>query len=43
MDSHERRQDPRFTGSVEQTRAKYHDTPNSMCGMAVNGHVPGSP
>ncbi|NIE62402.1 c-type cytochrome [Burkholderia sp. Ax-1719] len=43
MDSHERPQDPRFTGSVAQTRAKYHDTPNSMYGMTVNGHVLGSP
>jgi thiosulfate dehydrogenase len=43
MDSHERPQDPRYTGSVAQTRAKYHDTPNSMYGMTVNGHVLGSP
>lgn len=32
MDSHERPQDPRFTGSVEATRTKYHDSPNSMYG-----------
>ncbi|MEJ0095920.1 MAG: c-type cytochrome [Methylocella sp.] len=37
MDSHERPQDPRFIGSVEQTRAKYHDTPMSMYGQLVNG------
>jgi thiosulfate dehydrogenase len=43
MDSHERPQDPRYTGSVAQTRAKYHDTPNSMYGMTVNGHVLGGP
>ncbi len=43
MDSHERPQDPRFTGSVAQTRAQYHDTPYSMYGMTVNGHVLGSP
>lgn len=43
MDSHERPQDPRFTGSVEATRAKYHDSPNSMYGQTVNGHVLGSP
>jgi thiosulfate dehydrogenase len=43
MDSHERPQDPRFTGSVEATRAKYHDSPNSMYGHTVNGHVLGSP
>ncbi|WP_408734132.1 c-type cytochrome [Paraburkholderia bannensis] len=43
MDSHERPQDPRYTGSVAQTRAKYHDTPYSMYGTTVNGHVLGSP
>ncbi|AJZ56402.1 cytochrome c family protein (plasmid) [Paraburkholderia fungorum] len=43
MDSHERPQDPRFAGSVETTRAKYHDSPNSMYGKTVNGHVLGSP
>ncbi|KAK43710.1 cytochrome C [Caballeronia jiangsuensis] len=43
MDSHERPQDPRFTGSVEATRTKYHDSPNSMYGKSVNGHVLGSP
>jgi thiosulfate dehydrogenase len=43
MDSHERPQDPRYTGSVAQTRAKYHDTPYSMYGMSVNGHILGTP
>ncbi len=38
MDSHERPQDPRFNGSVDQTRAKFHDTPMSMYGRIVNGH-----
>ncbi|MBK4734973.1 c-type cytochrome [Noviherbaspirillum pedocola] len=42
MDSHERPQDPRFTGSVQETRKKYHDDPTSMYGMTVNGHVLGS-
>lgn len=42
MDSHERPQDPRYTGSVAQTRAKYHDTPYSMYGTTVNGHVLGN-
>jgi thiosulfate dehydrogenase len=42
MDSHERPQDPRFIGSVEATRAKYHDSPYSMYGKSVNGHVLGS-
>jgi len=43
MDSHERPQDPRFTGSVQDTRAKFHDTPDSMYGRDVNGHVLGAP
>jgi thiosulfate dehydrogenase len=43
MDSHERPQDPRFSGSVEATRAKYHDSPNSMYGKTIDGHVLGSP
>lgn len=43
MDSHERPQNPRFVGSVEQTRAKFHDTPMSMYGQKVNGRVLGAP
>jgi thiosulfate dehydrogenase len=43
MDSHERPQDPRFKGSVAQTRAKYHDSPYSLYGTEVNGHLLGSP
>jgi thiosulfate dehydrogenase len=42
MDSQPRPQDPRFTGSVEATRAKYHDSPWSMYGKTVNGHMLGS-
>jgi thiosulfate dehydrogenase len=42
MDSHERPQDPRYTGSVAATRKKYHDTPTSMYGRVVNSHVLGS-
>lgn len=41
MDSHERPQDPRFTGSVAETRKKYHDEPTSMYGLTANGHVLG--
>ncbi len=37
VDSHERPQDPRFAGSVEQTRARYHDSAMSMYGRTVNG------
>lgn len=37
MDGHERPQDPRWLGSVAATRAKFHDNPNSLYGMKVNG------
>ncbi|MGA9865654.1 MAG: c-type cytochrome [Acetobacteraceae bacterium] len=43
IDSQERPQDPRFTGSVAETRAKFHDSPSSMYGREVNGHVLGAP
>lgn len=42
MDSHERPQDPRFTVSVAATRAKFHDSPDSMYGVKVGGRVLGS-
>ncbi|MGH8504533.1 MAG: c-type cytochrome [Stenotrophobium sp.] len=42
IDSQERPQDPRYTGSVEQTRQQFHDDPDSMYGKTVNGHVLGS-
>ncbi len=42
MNSHERPQDPRFTGNVADTRAKFHDTDSSMYGKTVNGKVLGS-
>ena len=41
INSQERPQDPRFTGSVAETRQKYHDTPMSMYGLRVNGVVLG--
>jgi thiosulfate dehydrogenase len=41
MNSQERPQDPRFSGSVADTRKKYHDEPTSMYGMTVKGHVLG--
>jgi thiosulfate dehydrogenase len=43
MDSQERPQDPRFTRSVEATRAAFHDTPQSMYGKKVNGRILGAP
>lgn len=42
MNSHERPQDPRFTGSVQETRKRYHDTEDSLYGIEVNGHLLGS-
>jgi len=43
MNSHERPQDPRFLGTVEATRKKYHDDPSdSMYGSTVDGHVLGA-
>lgn len=41
MDSHDRPQDPRFTGSVAETRRKFHDSPWSIYGQIVEGHVLG--
>lgn len=37
IDSQERPQDPRFQGSVAETRKKYHDSPMEMYGQTVNG------
>jgi thiosulfate dehydrogenase len=42
MDSHERPQDPRYTGSVAETRARFHAGSDWMYGQSVNGHVLGS-
>ena len=42
MDSHERPQDPRYVGTVAETRAQFHDDADSMYGKTVNGHLLGS-
>ena len=42
VDSHERPQDPRFTGRVDETRTRYHDSPYSMYGQTVNGVLLGA-
>lgn len=42
MNSHERPQDPRYTGSVQGTRDSFHDTPDSMYGREVAGKVLGA-
>lgn len=41
MNSHERPQDPRYEGSLEQTRKKFHDEPTDLYGQTVNGKVLG--
>ncbi len=43
MNAHERPQDPRYNGNLAETRKKYHDTPDSLYGTEVNGHVLGAP
>jgi thiosulfate dehydrogenase len=43
IDSQVRPQDPRFTGDIEQTRKKYHNSEYSMYGRLVNGAVLGDP
>jgi len=42
MDAHERPQDPRYKGDLAATRKAYHDTPMSLYGTTVNGHLLGS-
>lgn len=41
IDSQSRPQDPRYTGDVAGTRARYHDSPYSEYGLTVNGRVLG--
>jgi thiosulfate dehydrogenase len=43
MDSHERPQDPRFTGNLAQTRARYHDSKWSLYGTRQGGVMLGDP
>lgn len=42
INSHERPQDPRFTGDVAATRAQFHDSPHSLYGTTVDGKLLGS-
>ena len=41
LDSQERPQDPRFNGSIAETRKAHHDSPMDMYGQTVNGVVLG--
>ena len=42
VDSHERPQDPRFTGNVAETRKTYHDSKMWLYGTRVNGVLLGA-
>jgi len=41
INSRDRPQDPRFTGNVAETRAKYHESRWSLYGLSVDGHILG--
>ncbi len=42
IDSHNRPQDPRFVGSIAETRTKFHNNKFSMYGETVNGKLLGA-
>lgn len=42
VNSHERPQDPRFTGDVAKTRAAFHDSEYSLYGREIDGRVLGA-
>ncbi len=41
MNAQERPQDPRYNGSVEETRKKYHDEAGDLYGQEINGIILG--
>ena len=41
MNAHERPQDPRYNGSLEETRKKFHNEPGDLYGVEINGVVLG--
>lgn len=41
MDAHERPQDPRFAGSIAETRKRFHDSADSLYGVTVKGELLG--
>ena len=43
LDSHERPQDPRFTGDLAETRARFHNSKWSLYGTKQNGVLLGDP
>ena len=42
MNAQERPQDPRYTGNLAETRRQFHDDPNSLYGLEVDGRVLGA-
>jgi len=42
MNSHERPQDPRFTGDVQETRERFHAADDNLYGRTINGVVLGA-
>jgi len=42
MNAHERPQDPRFKGDLAATRKQFHDDPNSLYGLEVDGRLLGA-
>ena len=42
MNAHERPQDPRFKGDLAATRRQFHDDPNSLYGLEVDGRLLGA-
>lgn len=42
MNAQERPQDPRYTGNLAETRKQFHDDPNSLYGLDIDGRVLGS-
>ena len=43
VNSRDRPQDPRFTGNVADTRAKFHESRWSLYGLSVDGRILGAP
>ena len=42
INAQERPQDPRYTGNLAQTRKQFHDSPDSLYGLSVDGRLLGS-
>lgn len=42
INAQERPQDPRYTGNLAQTRKQFHDSPDSLYGLTVDGRMLGA-